>query len=133
MPACGFGMGDVVLANILRDRKLLPEDGALLLARPDAFIISAGGEDAERMLPGMVMSLRRKGLHVRSSAKATRNVGKLLGEAGKARARVAVILGAELAQDSVVLKDLDAGTQEVIALSDVAARLLAAMQTRATR
>jgi histidyl-tRNA synthetase len=57
----------------------------------------------------------------------------LLGEAGKARARVAVILGAELAQDSVVLKDLDAGTQEVIALSDVAARLLAAMQTRATR
>ena len=133
MPACGFGMGDVVLANILRDRKLLPEDGALLLARPDAFIISAGGEDAERMLPGMVMSLRRMGLHVRSSAKATRNVGKLLGEAGKARARVAVILGAELAQDSVVLKDLDAGTQEVIALSDVAARLLAAMQTRATR
>ena len=133
MPACGFGMGDVVLANILRDRKLLPEDGALLLARPDAFIISAGGEDAERMLPGLVMSLRRMGLHVRSSAKATRNVGKLLGEAGKARARVAVILGAELAQDSVVLKDLDAGTQEVIALSDVAARLLAAMQTRATR
>ncbi|MFZ9882701.1 MAG: histidine--tRNA ligase, partial [Phycisphaerales bacterium] len=37
MPACGFGMGDVVLANILRDRKLLPEDGSALLPRPDAF------------------------------------------------------------------------------------------------
>jgi len=128
MPACGFGMGDVVLANVLRDRKLLPEDGAALLPRPDAFVISAGGELAEAELPRLLMRLRRAGLHARSSAKATRNVGKLLGDAGKARARFAVILGAELAEGSVALKDLDAGSQQVTPLAGLADLLLSARQ-----
>ena len=128
MPACGFGMGDVVLANVLRDRKLLPEDGAALLPRPDAFVISAGGELAESELPRLLMRLRRAGLHARSSAKATRNVGKLLGDAGKARARFAVILGAELAEGSVALKDLDAGTQQVTPLAGLADLLMSARQ-----
>jgi histidyl-tRNA synthetase len=123
MPACGFGMGDVVLANVLRDRKLLPDDGAALLPRPDAFVISAGGDAADTELPRLLMRLRRAGLHARSSAKSTRNVGKLLGDAGKARARFAVILGAELADGNVVLKDLDAGSQRVVPLSGIEATL----------
>ena len=123
MPACGFGMGDVVLANILRDRKLLPEDGSALLPRPDAFVISAGGEQAEAELPRLLMTLRREGLHARTTSKATRNVGKLLGEAGKVRARFAVILGAELAEGAVALKNLDAGTQETVPLAGLALRL----------
>ena len=126
MPACGFGMGDVVLANVLRDRKLLPEDGATLMPRPDVFVISAGGELADAELPRLVMSLRRQGLHARSSSKATRNVGKLLGDAGKNRARMAVILGAELAEGSVALKDLDAGTQQVVPLATVVAAIKSA-------
>ena len=123
MPACGFGMGDVVLANILRDRGLLPADGAELLPRPDAFVIPAGGDDAERLVPSLLTTLRRAGLHARTTAKATRNVGKLLGEAGKVRARFAVILGAELADGAAAVKDLDGGTQEVVPLADLAARL----------
>jgi histidyl-tRNA synthetase len=123
MPACGFGMGDVVLANILRDRGLLPADGAELLPRPDAFVIPAGGDEAERLVPTVLSTLRRAGLHARTTAKATRNVGKLLGEAGKARARFAVILGAELADGAAAVKDLDGGTQEVVPLADLAARL----------
>jgi histidyl-tRNA synthetase len=123
MPACGLGMGDVVLANALRDRKLLPDDGSTLLPRPDAFIVSAGGEAAEALVPTLLMRLRRAGLHARTTAKTTRNVGKLLGDAGKARARFAVILGAELAEGGVALKDLDAGTQSVVALSDLEAAL----------
>jgi histidyl-tRNA synthetase len=123
MPACGLGMGDVVLANALRDRKLLPDDGSTLLPRPDAFIVSAGGEAAEALVPTLLMRLRRAGLHARTTAKTTRNVGKLLGDAGKARARFAVILGAELAEGGVALKDLDAGTQSVVALSDLESAL----------
>ncbi|MFM7051040.1 MAG: histidine--tRNA ligase [Planctomycetota bacterium] len=123
MPACGFGMGDVVLANILRDRKLLPEDGAALLPRPDAFVISAGGDAAEAELPRLLMMLRREGLHARSSARATRNVGKLLGDAGKARARFAVILGAELAEGAVALKNLDTGSQDKVPLASLVAHL----------
>ena len=123
MPACGFGMGDVVLANVLRDRKLLPDDGGALLPRPDAFVISAGGDVADAELPRLLMRLRRAGLHARSSAKTTRNVGKLLGDAGKARARFAVILGAELADGNVALKDLDAGSQQVVPLAGIEALL----------
>ncbi|MFM1804279.1 MAG: Histidine--tRNA ligase [Planctomycetota bacterium] len=119
MPACGFGMGDVVLANVLRDRKLLPEDAATLMPRPDAFVLSAGGELADAELPRLLMRLRRAGLHARTSARATRNVGKLLGDAGKARARFAVILGAELAEGSVAVKNLDAGEQQVVPLAGV--------------
>ncbi len=117
MPACGFGMGDVVLANILRDRGLLPTDGATLLPRPDAFVVSAGGDAAEALLPTLLMRLRRAGLHARTTSKTTKNVGKLLGDAGKARARFAVILGAELADGNVAVKDLDAGTQSLVPLS----------------
>jgi histidyl-tRNA synthetase len=123
MPACGFGMGDVVLASVLRDRKLLPDDGGALLPRPDAFVISAGGDVADAELPRLLMRLRRAGLHARSSAKTTRNVGKLLGDAGKARARFAVILGAELADGNVALKDLDAGSQQVVPLAGIEALL----------
>jgi histidyl-tRNA synthetase len=119
MPACGLGMGDVVLANALRDRKLLPDDGATLLPRPDVFVISAGGDAADVELPRLVMSLRRAGFHVRTSAKATKNVGKLLGDAGKARARAALILGAELSDGHVALKDLDAGSQRLVPLASV--------------
>ena len=118
-------MGDVVLANVLRDRKLLPEDGATLMPRPDAFVLSAGGELAEAELPRLLMRLRRAGLHARSSSKATRNVGKLLGDAGKARARFAVILGAELAEGQVAVKDLDAGSQQTLPLAGVEAFLRA--------
>jgi len=119
MPACGFGMGDVVLANVLRDRKLLPDEGASLLPRPDAFVISAGGDLADVELPRLLMRLRRAGLHARASSKATKNVGKLLGDAGKARARFAVILGAELADGQVSIKDLDAGVQQQLPLGAV--------------
>jgi histidyl-tRNA synthetase len=69
------------------------------------------------------MSLRRAGLHVRTSAKATKNVGKLLGDAGKARARCALILGAELAEGNVALKDLDLGTQRSVSLTEAVAVL----------
>jgi hypothetical protein len=58
---------------------------------------------------------------VRTSSKTTRNVGKLLGDAGKVRARRALILGAELADGNIALKDLDAGSQRVESLAAVLA------------
>lgn len=121
--ACGFGMGDVVLANILKDKGLL-KPAEEYLPRPDAFVIAASDEAAARV-PGIVAELRRGNLHVRNSYKTTRNVGKLLGDAGKCRARYAVILGSELAEQPprVALKNLESGEQETIALADLAGRL----------
>jgi hypothetical protein len=72
-----------VLSLVLAERGLLggKDGGAALLPRPDAFLISAGDPAAEAALPRLVGELRRAGLHVRHPYKATRNVGKLLGEA----------------------------------------------------
>jgi histidyl-tRNA synthetase len=125
-PAIGFGMGDVVLGLVLADRGLLPKDGTELLPRPDAFVISAGDPAADAELPRLVARLRAGGLHVRHSYKATRNVGKLLADASKQRSRFAVILGAELAEGRVQLKDLASGEQRQVALDDLASALRAA-------
>ena len=125
-PAIGFGMGDVVLGLVLADRGLLPKDGTELLPRPDAFVISAGDPAADAELPRLVARLRAGGLHVRHSYKATRNVGKLLADASKQRSRFAVILGAELAEGRVQLKDLASGEQRQVALGDLASALRAA-------
>ena len=127
-PAMGFGMGDVVLGLVLADRGLLPKDGNELLPRPDAFVVSAGEPAADAELPRLVARLRADGLHVRHSYKATRNVGKLLADASKQRARFAVILGAELTEGRAMLKDLASGEQRPVALAELANLLRAPVQ-----
>lgn len=127
-PAMGFGMGDVVLGLVLADRGLLPKDGSELLPRPDAFVVSAGEPAADAELPRLVARLRADGFHVRHSYKATRNVGKLLADASKQRARFAVILGAELAEGRAMLKDLASGEQRTVVLAELSNLLRAPAQ-----
>jgi len=127
-PAMGFGMGDVVLGLVLADRGLLPKDGNELLPRPDAFVVSAGEPAADAELPRLVARLRADGFHVRHSYKATRNVGKLLADASKQRARFAVILGAELAEGRAMLKDLASGEQRPVVLTELSNLLRAPAQ-----
>jgi histidyl-tRNA synthetase len=123
LPACGMGMGDVVLSLVLRDRGLLAEDdGEALLPRPDAFVLALS-EEAAAAVPGLLRTLRRAGLHARASHRATRNVGKLLADASRCRARHAVILDAGLAEGRATLKDLDGGQQAEVPLRELAARL----------
>ena len=122
VPACGFGMGDVVLALLLKDRGLLGDDdeGHTLRPRPDVFLVSSGTDDAEAAMVPMATSLRDAGLHVRHTWKATRNVGKQLREATQNRSKIAVILGDEMADGQVVVKDLDAEHQQTIPIADLA-------------
>jgi len=49
------------------------------------------------------------------SYKATRNVGKLLKDAGKARARFAVLVGS----DQIEIKDLSSNEQRAVAAQDL--------------
>ena len=113
-PACGFAMGDVVLRLVLEDHGLL-KPAEQYMPRPDVFVINARDQEPQTNFTPMISELRQAQLHVRHSYKATRNVGKLLSEANKARARFAVILGKELDEGNVVLKDLRSGEQEEIA------------------
>jgi len=64
-PACGFGMGDAVLGNLLEDRGLIPTGADMLRAlsqpmpyRPDAFVVAANDEAEEHVIP-LVAALRR--------------------------------------------------------------------------
>jgi histidyl-tRNA synthetase len=109
-PATGMAMGDVVIRLVLEERGLLPPPEQLM-PRPDVFLISAGKPEAEAQFGPLMARLRRSGLHVRCSARTTRNVKKLLGDAAKAHARLAVILGEELERGHIVIKDLDSGVQ----------------------
>ena len=119
-PACGFAMGDVVLGLVLKNLDRLPESTAIL-PRPDCFVIDAGGRpDAVRQL---LRALRGAGLHARTSVKATRNVGKLLAEASKNRARFAAILSEEGLDGPIELKDLESGEQRAVASGELAAVL----------
>ena len=82
-------MGDVVLRLVLEDHNLLKPADQYMPA-PDVFVINARDEELNKNFTPMVSNLRSAGLHVRHSYKATKNVGKLLSEANKARSRFAV-------------------------------------------
>jgi histidyl-tRNA synthetase len=120
--ACGFGMGDVVLELVLRDRQLI-SDASALMPRPDAFVISIGGDDTNHAVVPLLARLRGAGLHARTSSKTTSNLGKLLKDAGKCNAKHAVILGDELADGNVVVKDFDAGEQTTVSVDDLLGHL----------
>jgi len=122
LPAFGMGMGDVVLGLLLADRGLAASDGAALLPKPDLFVIALT-DRAAQALPGVVRQCRRSGLHVRTSERATRNAGKLLGEAARSGARHAAILDDGVAGGVAILKDLAAGTQVEGSLADLAAAI----------
>lgn len=118
--AVGFGMGDVVLGLVLEEHGLL--DG-IAPPGPDVFLLCAADEN-ERVLQSTLHSLRFSGIHARRSYRATRNVGKLLGDADKSGARVALIFGAECSEGNVVLKELASGEQSVVSIEGLAEILL---------
>lgn len=109
-PAVGFAMGDVVIRLVLEDRGLL-QSAEAYLPRPDVFIIAAK-ETYDPVMRSLIAACRQAGLHARHSYRATRNIGKLLGDAGKARARLAVIIGDEYEAGRLVVKDLESGEQQ---------------------
>jgi len=119
MPAVGFGMGDVVLTNLLEDENLLPE--SLTKPMPDAYVIAVT-EAGDQALPGVVASLRFAGLHTRMNYKATRKVGKLLKDAENCGAKFALILD-DAAHGSASVKNLATGEQQAVAIDQLASHL----------
>ncbi|MDX1682458.1 MAG: ATP phosphoribosyltransferase regulatory subunit, partial [Phycisphaeraceae bacterium] len=118
-PAVGFGMGDVVLTNVLRDKGLVPESVA---PRPDAFVISLSDAGDEHVAP-VTAQLRGAGLHARFSYKTTRNPGKLLKEADQAGARYSVILDDKAASGTAELKEMASGDQREVSMVELAGQI----------
>jgi histidyl-tRNA synthetase len=115
LEALGFGMGDVVLTLMLKDRGLLPETPS----RVDAVVIPVGADLASAART-VVVRLRRAGLRAETPFSPA-GVGKDLKAANRDRAPFAVIVGPdEWSQGSVNLKDLRSGDERAVPLETLA-------------
>jgi histidyl-tRNA synthetase len=109
LPALGFGMGDVVLSELLRERGLVPE------AEPgiDVFLAAITQEDLPHVL-GLARELRDAGLRV-EYALGPQAVGKQLKLADARSARLAIVVGPDdRGRGEVMVKDLRGKGQEAV-------------------
>jgi histidyl-tRNA synthetase len=112
LPALGFGMGDVVLGELVRERKSSFAAPALL----DAFLIAVSGDDVAPVL-SLAHQLRDRGVAVEYGLRHAA-IRKQLELAAARRARRAIIIGPdERAAQEAVVRDLGAGTEERVPLA----------------
>ena len=119
-PGIGLGIGLDRLILALADGGVpaVPEQGPL------AVVVGADpAATAERLR--IATDLRAAGISARAEL-GQRRLGKQLEAAAKEHAHFAIILGDELADGQVQLKDLDAGTQRLIGLADLPRELIRA-------
>lgn len=114
LPALGFGMGDVVLADVLHERGLVPAAGGSI----DAFVVAVTTDDLyQAVRQGHV--LREAGLAVEYPLSHSA-VGKQLKLANSRGARFAVIIGPdERAAGEVVMRDLGSGDQRSLSVAEL--------------
>lgn len=104
--AVGFGMGDVVLQDVLDEHRLMPP----LVEAPDIYVVSAGA--AETCAARADAShLRAVGFRVKYPLKEV-GFGKQFRLAGQSGARLALIYGEdEMARSVVKVRDLGSGEE----------------------
>ena len=114
MPALGFGMGDVVLTELLRDHGLLPEPGSAV----ECFIAWIGSGARRRALE-LAAALRAAGISTTYEYR-ERRLGSQLKSANQVGARRAVIIGPdELEAGRGRLRDMATGEERFVALVEL--------------
>lgn len=116
MPAVGFGMGDVVLAELLRDRGLLPESAP----GPDYHIVTIT-ESERPTLRRVARSLRDAGRSVCYTLRQV-GVGKQFKDANSRGAREVIVLGPEEVERGVcVIRSMGTGDEREVPLEELGA------------
>lgn len=114
MPAFGMGLGDVTLADCLRENNLLPS----FTAGCDMFFVYTSDATRAKMLE-LLPQLRAAGMSVDMPLKAS-GFGKMMKAADRAGARHALILGDdELAKGVAKIKNLASGEEREVALAQL--------------
>src|SRR2546421_11579469 len=114
LPCVGFGMGDVVLGELLRERGNHAESPGKL----DAFLVAVGVEDVAPVLT-LAAGLRDRGLAVEYALR-NQPIRKQLELAAARGAPRAVIIGPDERKAKVaVVRDLKTGKQRKVALTKV--------------
>jgi histidyl-tRNA synthetase len=126
LPATGFGMGDVVLRNLLEETSKLPANPG---PTPDIFLINA--LRTTDLATQLLAQLRTAKLAAITSYKATKNIGKLLQDASAAGAKLALILAPVEYEKTggpfVKLKNLATREESEIPLPEILTAILAAL------
>jgi histidyl-tRNA synthetase len=99
LPATGFGMGDAVLAELLREKNIAGEK----LSGADIFVVAEAGE--RELALGLVGQLRRGGFSADYDP-GTGKWGKQLELAEAKGARWALLVGREVGEGRLGLKEL---------------------------
>ena len=111
MPAVGFGVGDVILTELLREKGLLPD----VAKTSEFYVIDADASLFNKVLE-IVARLRASGRGSEFSYKRT-SLGKQLKAAAAAGAGRCVIVGQETTDKGLVsIKDMASGKQERVLL-----------------
>jgi histidyl-tRNA synthetase len=120
LPAVGFGMGDVVLSEMLRDRGLTPRQAAL-----DVFLVAVTHQDLPSVLK-VAHELRDRGVGVEFALR-EQTIAKQMKLAAARNARLAVIVGPEeRAAGVVVRRELLTGNEERVSPEELVESLGAA-------
>jgi histidyl-tRNA synthetase len=123
LPAVGFGFGDVVLGELLKDRGLLPP----ATASCDVFVAAVTAEDVPAAL-ALAHELRDAGIRCEYTL-GGQNIGRQLKLADVRGARFAVVIGPDdRAAGRVMLKDLSKNHQDGVPADEVMARLQGVLQ-----
>ncbi|OLE82343.1 MAG: hypothetical protein AUG74_00225 [Bacteroidetes bacterium 13_1_20CM_4_60_6] len=114
LPCAGFGMGDVVLGELLAEHRKQTEAPGQL----DAFLVAVSGEDVAPVLT-LAAGLRDRGLAVEYALR-NQPIRKQLELAAARGAPRAVIIGPDERKAKVaVVRDLKTGKQRKVALTKV--------------
>ena len=115
LPATGFGMGDVVISELLREHRVTPPARAAL----DVFLVAVTTADVPAVLH-LGHTLRDRGVRVEYALKA-QAVAKQLKIASARLARTAAIIGPdEREAGEAVLRDLRTGAEQRILTTQLA-------------
>lgn len=115
LPAVGFGMGDVVLGELLKDRGLLPPYAGNI----DVFIAAVTGDDQSHAI-ALAHQLRDAGVRV-EFALGGQKLDKQLKLADARNARLAILIGPDdRARGVVQVKDLAAKSQVAVPIAKAA-------------
>ncbi len=117
MPAAGFAIGDMTLADCLESNGLLPS----YVTAPDVFVIA--GENLQHEALALASRTRKGGFATSYSLKQS-GFGKQFKDAGKSGARYALIIGEDESADGMVtIKDLRSGGEDRIKQADLLSQL----------
>ncbi len=114
LPAAGFGMGDVVLAELLREHGLAGEEEQGL----DDFVVFISDEERSLAMR-LVRALREEGRSAAYDLEA-RSVGRQFGAADQAGARRTIVLGPdEVSRGVALIREMATGEEREVSLEEM--------------